>query len=119
MCAGARISQHQGRTLQLYTAEERESTYGWIWPHRANPNAEFNLTLGGGGRLEEGNVVYYLRVHACSETLPQLKNEDSDFHAASVQQNAAYNARPDVIARAAEWRNDDGYAGRIASDAVR
>ena len=45
--------------------------------------------------------------------------EDPDFHAASVKQTAAYNARPEVLARAAEWRNGDGYVGRIASDAVR
>ena len=42
-------------------------------------------------QLEEGKCII-LRVHAYSKTLPQLKNEDPDFHAASVQQNAAYNA---------------------------
>ena len=63
--------------------------------------------------------ILCVRVHACSKTLPQLKNEDPEFHDASVKQNAAYNARPEVLARAAEWRNGDGYAGRIASDAVR
>ena len=49
----------------------------------------------------------------------QLKNEDPEFHDASVKQNAAYNARPEVLARAAEWRNGDGYVGQIARDAVR
>ena len=51
--------------------------------------------------------------------MPQLKNEDPEFHAASVQQHAAYNALPEVLAHAAEWRNGDGYVGQIARDAGR
>ena len=51
--------------------------------------------------------------------MPQLKNEDPEFHAASVQQHAAYNALPEVLVHAAEWRNGDGYVGQIARDAVR
>ena len=70
--------------------------------------------------------ILCVRVHACSKPLPQLKNEDPEFHAASVIlynstqcDNRAYNALPEVLARAADWRNGDRYVGQIASDAVK
>ena len=60
------------------------------------------------------------RVHACPKSLPQLKNEDPDFHAASVIQHAVYNARPEVRARAHEYRRGPvGYPLKVINDAIR
>jgi hypothetical protein len=47
-------------------------------------------------------------------------NKDLEFHAASVQQNAAYNARPEVIAREKEYRRGPiGYPIKVVNDAIR
>lgn len=37
--------------------------------------------------------ILCVRVHACSKPLPQLKNEDPEFHAASVIQHSATTER--------------------------
>ena len=60
------------------------------------------------------------RVHACPKSLPQLKNEDPDFHAASVIQHAVYNALPEVRAREQEYRRGPvGYPIQVVNDAIR
>ena len=39
--------------------------------------------------------------------------------AATLAEHRAYNARPDVIARNQDYRDNEGYAGHVVTDAVR
>ncbi len=75
-----------------------------------------NFVKGGGGKpsaLKQEYIDFYKSLH-----IDRSANA-AKVHAASVIQHRKYNALPEFLARAADWRNGDGYASQIASDAVR
>lgn len=92
----------------------------YVDEHLLRQENTLNFVKGGGGKpsaLKQEYIDFYKSLHIDRSAVHTANA--AKVHAASVIQHRKYNALPEFLARAADWRNGDGYVSQIASDAVR